>query len=1442
MPRINSNIKSIYSTILSKSIQNHPDTTTILTAVILAIALLLILLIMPQRALFASSESIEMQALNPELELSRDQIEALTHLVVAEENEDEILDERVNKNSAQFGFDVAIDGNFAVVGAYQDNSKGAGVGAAYIFERSGSTWSYVNALLPTSQIYAGGFGYSVDIEGTRAVIGTQATNSIYVFEAVNNIWTEVNVIQPTTAPNIGTVGVSVALSGDTIIAGAYQDFQSSNLGSAYIFVKAGRGWSEEEVIRPSDGNSSQAFGYAVDISGDRVLIGAPGDDDNGASSGSAYLYTRSNAVWTIEQKLLPDIGAASQFFGANVALNGTTAAVATNTTSLYIFDTSNISQSRLAPNATWNQTQQITVPAGSTSLGHDIDLEGDRLIVGTNSASVFVYSRGLTTWGLLETITVNGISFGSGVAIDDEVAIIGATAGRGMSASSGTAFAYSETNTGSYTSEGSLTPNDFAAGDRFGYAVDIDGDYAAVGAFAADGRRPRSGLVYIFRDSGSGWVPSGYIQASDGVQDDRFGFAVSLDWPYIAIGASSDDNGGNDAGSVYIYEYEASGNAWNFRTTIVPNDLSQEARFGFSVDLDDGNLIVGAPFDDLQAGNEAGSAYVYSGSGASWSRVDKITAFDAAGGDRFGWGVAISEGTAIVGSLYEDSSAQDAGSAYLYTLENNSLAFDEKITPSDGAQGDLFGRSVDIQGDTAAVGAMNGSQVYIFDRGPSGWSETKILAPSGTAGKLFGFNLDFEDDMLAVGTIGHDSVRGNDAGKVYVFHKADDAWPLIGEFIQSVGSNGDHLGASVALSGETVISGADFADRFGDDSGDVFLKEVEEPTFVALTAEQTTLSEGNDSTTDYTFVISRYGDLSGSDTVYYYVPDGTNDRRLVESRVINPSFADADDFGGAFPVNNVTFASSEISKTVTISITGDYSVEDNEVFDVTIYSNAGSAAPTFTTRTVRATIQNDDTAGLSVDWGAALEVSEAGMTDTISVTLDSEPTDPVDVLFIPDETLDFGSGAGLTETIEFTPLNWNLVQTVTVAAIDNAFINPYASGFVTYTVQSEDDGDYDNLVLSGNSVSIIDDDIAGVNLANPGGLNVAEGLLTDTLSLTLSSQPTQTVTIGATPDEELDLGAGAGQAVSITFLSGDWDIPQLLIVTPIDDNVEEGAHSGQISYTVVSTDTNFAPLTLTTTLATIQDNDTAGVLIDAGSGLKISEDGLTDTLTIQLTSAPTSSVLVTADPDSQIDLGSGPGKSISVTFEVNSWSIKQTVTLTAADDTDSEGLHSGSISYSISSLDSSYDNLAVGTTSASIMDNEPAGIAFAGSSGLTAIEGGGQVSYTITLTNIPTATVSITATPDGQLDIGNSPAFPVVLSFDAGNWNLPQTISITAYDDSSAEGNHLGTILHTVSSDDPMFDGLTLGSVTVQIVDNDQPNTGSGGDGDIEIYMPMIYR
>ena len=284
-----------------------------------------------------------------------------------------------------------------------------------------------------------------------------------------------------------------------------------------------------------------------------------------------------------------------------------------------------------------------------------------------------------------------------------------------------------------------LLAGDGVGYDRFGYSVAIDDNTAVIGAH---GTSSGSGSVYVYTKGWSGrWSQTAKLVASDGQPGDSFGFSVAVDadTDTVVVGAYGNDDNGSDSGSVYVFTKSSDG-GWVQDTKLVSSDGEEGDWFGVSVAVDQNTVLVGAPQDRNNIGDDIGSVYVFSkGSDGGWRQTAKLVSSDGGEDDWFGVSVAVDQNTAVVGAVGNNhDSGADSGSVYVFTKNPDrgwvTATETAKLTGSDSAAGDNFGISVAVDSDTNTVvvgaygndhnnssGADSGS-VYVFTKNPDrGW-------------------------------------------------------------------------------------------------------------------------------------------------------------------------------------------------------------------------------------------------------------------------------------------------------------------------------------------------------------------------------------------------------------------------------------------------------------------------------------------------------------------------------------------------------------------------------------------------------------------------------------------------------------------------------------------------------------------------------------------------
>jgi len=404
-----------------------------------------------------------------------------------------------------FGHAVSISGEYAIVGAYQEEEDAAGdnplnrAGAAYIFKRSGTGWVQEAKLVASDREASDEFGWSVSINGEYAIVGAHfedkdatggnsvsSAGSAYIFKRTEMGWVQQAKIVAAEREEIDDFGESVSISGEYAIVGAYREDEDaagdntlSNAGSAYIFKRSGTSWTQEAKIVAADRAEDVEFGHSVSLSGEYAIVGAYREDEDAEGgntlnrAGAAYIFKRTEMGWTQQAKLVAADRAANDKFGESVSISGEYAIVG--------------------------------------AIGQGQDAEGGNTL--GNAGAAYIFKRSGTSWA----------------------------------------------------QQAKIVATDRATGDNFGGSVSISGDYAIVGAIGQDqdaeggNTLNRAGSAYIFKRSGTFWTQQAKIVASDRAEGDLFGFSVSISGEYAIVGARDEDQdaeGGNTlnrAGSAYFF-------------------------------------------------------------------------------------------------------------------------------------------------------------------------------------------------------------------------------------------------------------------------------------------------------------------------------------------------------------------------------------------------------------------------------------------------------------------------------------------------------------------------------------------------------------------------------------------------------------------------------------------------------------------------------------------------------------------------------------------------------------------------------------------------------------------------------------------------------------------------------------------------------------------------
>jgi hypothetical protein len=381
-----------------------------------------------------------------------------------------------------------------------------------------------------------------------------------------------------------------------------------------------------------------------------------------------------------------------------------------------------------------------------------------------------------------------------------------------------------------------------------------------------------------------------------------------------------------DSGTTYIHERHFGGpDSWGEIDVLSCPDEILGARgdnFGRSVAISGNTAIVGAPMDPTN-GPLSGAAYIFTANETDmetmeWTKTARIFAADATGGEFFGHSVAVCGDTAVVGAHGDNEHGWMSGSAYVFVRDQGGTGTwiqSSKLLAPDGAQGDLFGYSVSVNGDTAMVGAYgddaSSGSVYAFSRdhgGPSNWGYvTKLRSPDHSADDYFGYSVSVKDDIAVIGAFGDDD-NGYSSGAAYIYHRATsqpESWEFIVKKKPLDGITQDYFGKSVCTSDDSIIVGAP-GDAYTLNSAYVFVRDYGGPD---AWGEEAKLTPANNSTHgDFGESVSISGDIAivgaprdGSDdhgAVHLYRSSQANPHQWRQAAtIIAFDAADYDEFG-----------------------------------------------------------------------------------------------------------------------------------------------------------------------------------------------------------------------------------------------------------------------------------------------------------------------------------------------------------------------------------------------------------------------------------------------------------------------------------------------------------------------------------------------------------------
>lgn len=695
----------------------------------------------------------------------------------------------------EFGFSIASDQDRIVVGAYRARGFAEESGLVYVFRNIGDqTWTQEAVLAANDGQSGDRFGYDVDIEGDRIVVGAYLddelgldTGAAYVFRYQGGTnWTQEARLLATDVFASNSFGFAVGYSKERVVVGARLDDDAGiNAGAAYVFepTMAEGVWAQTAKFTAIDAADGALFGYAVDLSGDHLMVGAPFDRSR---TGSVYAFDLSNAdPMNTQQKLEADNGTLRDLFGRSVAVNdnllvvgapmGDGLAAESGTAYVFNFDGSS-----------WSQDTQVNADDGQT---------GDRF-----GRSVAVGLTRVTAPGGRQRLTGDRV-------------LVGAPGNDNLR---GAVYSFQRFDTTealddfTWQPEIKVVPSDVNIDDRFGMSLTALGQSVFVGApFDDDGGR-NAGSVYFVN------LPRSLEMS---LFDLNAPIASSV---FVDADGDSFVAGGPDA-RVFVFKV-LNNEVIVEEDELIPSPAS--STFGGTngrpgVDLDGDRVIVGSQGD---------GAYVFTidAMTGQWSQEGSVL-LGGANSAGVGQTVALEGDRLLVGAPEADGMADGSfpGTGALFVYDRNPMTgiwgLTQRLFPSDGDASNRFGFACALDGDRLVVGDLNEGAAYVFEFNGSVWQETQKLSnPESSTGIPVGL----KDDRLVVGDPRADSPVNADAGVVRTYRlDGGGVWNPESVLYAFDGQGFDDFGNILELDGDQLLVRSQAADGIIPDRGAAYLFE-----------------------------------------------------------------------------------------------------------------------------------------------------------------------------------------------------------------------------------------------------------------------------------------------------------------------------------------------------------------------------------------------------------------------------------------------------------------------------------------------------------------------------------------------------------------------------------------------------------------------------------------
>ena len=667
----------------------------------------------------------------------------------------------IGEDGDNFGVSVAAVDDVIAIGAPRRNpDERFEAGTVFVYGCSLEGFLLRQVLVPGGADIGQRFGTAIAAWQDQLAIGVPAVGGgrvdLYQRDG-DGLYQFQRSLVPLVADGTARFGFALAMADSRLLIGAPS---AGDAGAIYHSQFDVGGWSDASRL-PLVSTTGDELGSALALADSLALIGAPG-----AGVGEVRVLTHGAGDWT-QVGVVSTAGVVGDRFGSALALDAGRAVIAAigalggdGRVDVYARTGNSFSvldQLDIADGGTANRFgASLALGADGVLIGADLDRVGPNR--GQGSVRWYQPARA----GYAQTAQLDSGDgaiydrYGTSVAVDGDVALVGAYLEDTDAGPDAGAAHWFERVGGDWQYRGRIVAPDAEIEDRFGIAVDVDGERMAIGAFwDVVGTNVDQGSVYIYRRDGAEWVFEAKLIASDGRPRDYFGFALSLDGDQVLVGARGASVPFSEQGVAYVYVRNAEG--WQEQARLDSPVASSQGYFGASVALVGARALIGAPGVTPSSGpTAAGAAYVYERRGAQWTLASALQAPLPQSNAAYGFAVAADASRLLVGAFQDGFAGQ--GAAYIYRAIDRVL--DGELRAAVPQSGEALGISVALSGNSAVLGApghdlgplTSVGVARVFERGEQGWAESASwYAGDGAAGDAFGRALAMDTRHAVIG-------------------------------------------------------------------------------------------------------------------------------------------------------------------------------------------------------------------------------------------------------------------------------------------------------------------------------------------------------------------------------------------------------------------------------------------------------------------------------------------------------------------------------------------------------------------------------------------------------------------------------------------------------------------------------------------------------------------